>query len=397
MSQAEQAVALLEVGKVEEAMNILKKIEKDDDLLAKYEAKDVYYQFGFYEEGIALITDMLKEAPEDGELLVSLSSMYIDIERDEEAIDLLSDVEEEDPYYLASLLMLADLYQMQGLFEVAEAKLFTAKDHAPDELIIDMALAELMFSIGQFHRAIPFYEKVLDNNLQIEGISITERLAECYGTLGKYEEALKMYDELEEESPDILFKHGYIAKQLQRNKIAIQKWEELLAMDPDYFSTYTELAEAYQDEGQIKEALETLEKGLRQDEYNKALYLQLARLHYESGNIPQAISFAKEAIALDYDYKEAILLLVQMYQQKDDYEAIVDLITTIKETNSEDGDYDWELAKAYEALEEYDAALQAYEKAYLALSYDAPFLKAYGYFLVEEGLRDRAIQVLSDY
>jgi len=167
MSQAEQAVALLEVGQVEEAMNILKKIEKDDDLLAKYEAKDVYYQFGFYEEGIALITDMLKEAPEDGELLVSLSSMYIDIERDEEAIDLLSDVEEEDPYYLASLLMLADLYQMQGLFEVAEAKLFTAKDHAPDELIIDMALAELMFSIGQFHRAIPFYEKVLDNNLQI--------------------------------------------------------------------------------------------------------------------------------------------------------------------------------------------------------------------------------------
>src|SRR5699024_9595097 len=102
-------------------------------------------------------------------------------------------------------------------------------------------------------------------------------------------------------------------------------------------------------------------------EYNKALYLQLARLHYESGNIPQAISFAKEAIALDYDYKEAILLLVQMYQQKDDYEAIVDLITTIKETNSEDGDYDWELAKAYEA------------------------------FIVEEGLRDRAIQELSDY
>src|SRR5699024_11450795 len=99
--------------------------------------------------------------------------------------------------------MLADLYQMQGLFEVAEAKLFTAKDHAPDELIIDMALAELMFSIGQFHRAIPFYEKVLDNNLQIEGISIKESKDECNGTLGKYEEAIKMYEELEEETIDL--------------------------------------------------------------------------------------------------------------------------------------------------------------------------------------------------
>lgn len=397
MSKAKEAVALLEVGQVEEALKILAQIEKDEDILAKYEAKDVYYQFGFYEEGIALVKNLLKDAPEDGELLVSLSSMYIDIEEDEEAIDLLSRVDEDDPFYLASLLMLADLYQMQGLFEVAEAKLFTAKEQAPDELIIDMALAELMYSIGQFHRAIPFYEKVLDANLQIDGISITERLAECYGTLGKYEEALTLYEKLEDETPDMLFKHGYIAKQLKRNKIAIQKWEELLAIDPDYFSTYVELAEAYEDEGQFDDALKTLEEGLKHDEFNKELYLKLARVYVKTGSIKEAISYAKEAVALDYDYKEAILLLVNLYEQEDDFEAIVDLLLEIKQTNSEDGDYDFELAKAYEELEEYDVALQSYEKAYLALNYDAEFLKSYGHFLLEDGKREEAIKILNEY
>src|SRR5699024_2174641 len=132
--------------------------------------------FGFYDEGIAHVKNMLKFAPNDGELLAALAAMYIDLEEDDEAIELLLAIEEEDPFHLSALLMLADLYYVQGLFEVSETKLFAAKELAPEEIIIDFALGELFFSIGEYHRAIPFYEKINKETDEMDNISIVERL-----------------------------------------------------------------------------------------------------------------------------------------------------------------------------------------------------------------------------
>src|SRR5690625_3949246 len=240
-----KVIDLLESGQVEEALILLKQMKESEDLLEQYVAKDIYYQFGFYDEGIQHVSNMLKFAPNDGELLVALAAMYIDIEEDGKAIELLSEIQEDDPFYLSSLLMLADLYFVQGLFEVSEVKLFDAKKIEPNEILIDFALGELFFSTGEYHRAIPFYEKVSKVEDVIDHISIIERLAECYGTLGKYEEAFALYEKIESTDPNILFKHGYMAKQVGRNQIAIQKWEALLDIDPAYFSVYNELASVY--------------------------------------------------------------------------------------------------------------------------------------------------------
>lgn len=397
MKKIEQAVELLEAGQIDEAFILLEQIEQSNDLLAHYDVKDIYYQFGFYEQGISHVKNMLKRAPKDGELLVSLAAMYIDIEEDSEAIDSLLQVDENDPYYLSSLLMLADLYYVQGLFEVSEAKLFDAKKFAPDEVVVDFALAELFFSIGEYHRAIPFYEKISKIHETFDHVSVIERLAECYGTLGKYEEAYALYEKISSDDPNILFKHGYIANQLKQYQTAIQKWEQLLAVDPDYYSVYPELAKAYEVEGNHAEATKILQIGLEHDNFNKEIYLQLARSCEKQQNVEDAIQFAKEAIALDYDYKEAILFLVEMYKQQNDNEAVIDLLQEIIGTNSEDGDYDWELARAYEAMEEYDNAKTFYAKAHESLHNHADFLKEYGYFLVEEGLVKKAVSILNQY
>lgn len=392
-----KAIELLEAGQVDEALILLKQMEESEDLLEQYVAKDIYYQFGFYDEGIQHVSNMLKFAPNDGELLVALAAMYIDIEEDGQAIELLLEVQDDDPFYLSSLLMLADLYFVQGLFEVSEVKLFDAKKIDPDEILIDFALAELFFSTGEYHRAIPFYEKVNEKEDVIDHISITERLAECYGTLGRYEEAFSLYEKIESNDPNILFKHGYMAKQVGRNQIAIQKWEALLDLDPAYFSVYPELATVYEDENNTEDALRILQLSLTQNTFNKEVYLKMARLYYKQQGIGDAIAYAKEAIALDYDYKEAILFLVKLYEIQDEDEAIIELLLEVKATESEDGDYDWELAKAYERSEMYKEANLHFDKAYDTLQYQADFLLEYGQFLVEEGKIEQALNVLKQY
>ncbi|MBO1003044.1 tetratricopeptide repeat protein [Pseudogracilibacillus auburnensis] len=397
MDKIEQATEWMNDGKVDEAIELLQQMiptASDDE---KFMIAENFYDWGFFEEAIVLLEQLVKKYPKEGQLLTKLAEMYIELEKDEIAIHLLNDMEEEDPFYIQSLIHLADLYQAQGLFEVSEQKLLEAKKLDPDEVIIDFALGELLFSIGQSNRAIPFYEKVLRQTTEVNHISITERLAECHATIGHYEEALQFYNKIENEHPDTLFKYGFTAYQQNRNDIAINVWKRLIELDPYYHSVYVELAMAMKAEGLMEDAYETAKQGLVYDQFNKELFYLVGQLALQLHDEAESIEHLNKAIDLDYDYKEAIVALVQLYEDKEQYSQIIELLTGIKESGVEDPIYDWELAKALAKEERYKEALTAYNNASEHLTYDSEFLKEYGYFLTEEGLIKDAIQVLTKY
>lgn len=396
MELYETAVKMMDEGLVEEALDILKKHAEESDDEEKYLIAELYYERGFYDEAIKLLNQLLIKYPKEGELITKLAEMHIELEEDEFAIQLLNEIPKDDPYYIAALIQLADLYQVQGLFEVSEQKLLEAKKLAPDEKVIDFALGELFFSIGDFGRAIANYEK-LDPKEKINDISILERITECYALLGNYEKALDYYQQLDSEDPDTLFKYGFTAHQAKRNEIAIQQWEKLIELDPYYHSAYYQLASVYKEENMIDKAYDAVMEGLKYDEFNKELYFLAGQLSFTKGKEKDAILYLEKAIELDYDYQEAILALIEIYRENNEYEKIIALLTDIKQSGATDPIYDWELAKAYETVEDYEKALSAYEEASVYLQHESEFLKEYGYFLVEEGLSHKAIEILEHY
>lgn len=397
MEIIQQAAQWVEEGKVEEAVAFLQEEAKtatDDTLFAII---DAFYEWGFFEEAIVLLETLLKKYPDEGELMILLADMFIELERDDEAIEQLNQLDASDSHYVQALLQLADVYHAQGLFEVAEQKLLEAKELEANEPVIDFALGEFLFAIGQSNRAIPFYEKVLEKLSDINGIEVQERLAESHAALGHYETALEYFKSLESDHPDVLFKYGFTAAQQNRNDIAIQAWRELLELDPYYHTVYAELAIALKEEGQIEEALETAKKGLEQDEFHKELYMIAGELSIQLQQHEAAIEYLQEALVLDYDYQKAVILLVDLYKSEGKQEAIIELLTSTQEMGADDPLYDWELARAYEEDEQYKEALAAYDKAYPLLGHDSAFLKEYGYFLTEEGQLAKAKTVLDSY
>lgn len=397
MEKLEEIMQLMEIGQVDDGLNLLTdylKTATDDE---KYTVSELYEQFGFYEEAVEVLNDLLKKYPNEGQIMTKLAQLYIELEKDDLAIELLNNVNQEDPSYLPSLLILADLYEAQGLFEVAEQKLLLAKETFPDEVIIDYALAELLFSIGKMNRAIPFYEKVLKEFDHINEVSIEERLAESYAMIGQYEKALAYYSQLDSKQADTLFKYGMTAYQEKRFDLAIQVWQELLELDPYYHTAYVELAKLQKESGLKKEAYETIQKGLHYDDYDKAMYLLAGQLAAQLDLKKEAIDYLEKAIALDTDYQEAILSLAALYRKEKDNQAIVDLLEQDDILNNEEPLYHWELAKAHDALENYDDARNHYDKAAVYLSHDGDFLKEYGYFLLEEGRQKEALETLQAY
>lgn len=392
-----EAVHLMESKQTEKAISKLDNYLPMADDEERYTIAELYIQWGFIKEASMVLHELLQKFPKEGEIKIMLAEVYIELENDEEAIELLNDIEEDDPAYVQTLIQLADLYQAQGLFEVAEQKLLTAKQHEPNEPIIDFALGELLFSTGSYLHAITYYEKILPVTHEIANVSINDRLAEAYAATGEYERALSIFQSIESEDPDTLFKYGFTALHAGRRDIAIKAWEQVIELDTYYHTAYYQLAKAYEEEKMINEAYSTAKKGIQIDEFNKELYFFAGSLAHQLNEDNESEKWVREAIALDPDYKEAILFLIELFKNQNKHEGIAELINEIKEMGASDPIYEWELARAYNEIESYDNALKHYMEAYNSLNQDSDFLKEFAYFLTEEGRMEKAVPVFEEY
>ena len=392
-----KAVRLMENNQSEEAIKLIEAFLPTADDDKKYTIAEFYLQWGFLQEALVILQELLSKYPEESDIKVMLADIYIELEDDKKAINLLDDIKDDDPIYVQVLLQLADLYQAQGLFEVAELKLLEAKKISPNEPIIDFALGEFLFSIGEYKRSIIYYEKIPQETKELANISIHARLAEAYASSGEYEIALPFFEKVDSNNPDILFKYGFTAYHANRKDIAINVWKKVIDLDEHYHSVYYELAKAYREEGLIKEAYDTSEKGLQMDEFNKELYYYTGLLAHQLDNLVESEKLIRQAIALDADYKEAVLFLIELFKMKDDHTEIVTLIKDINSLGAEDSLYDWELARAYLEMESYGNALESYRETYNTLNDDGEFLKEYGEFLIEDGKMDEAIPIFEAY
>ncbi|GAA4071800.1 tetratricopeptide repeat protein [Amphibacillus indicireducens] len=397
MNPIDQAIQLIEQDEIKKAVSILRDYVRqasDNDLIT---IADLFIELGLLDDARSILESLLEDYPDESDIRLVLAEIYIDLENDEQALNHLEAIDQSSDEYIASLMVAADLYQTQGLFEVAEQKLIEAKQLAPNEVLINFAQAELAFSLGKYDDALFNYRKIHQQNDQIAEVDLTLRIAESLAAIGEFEEALDYYQDVEIDDPEILFRYGFIAYQANRMDIAIHTWEELLKQDPEYGSVYNFLAEAYQEEGLIDQGYQATQKGLEIDPLNKELLLTAASLARKVGQNDESYRLARKAISIDPGYKAGILFLIENYRKEDDFEAIIDLLTHIIEQGEEDGYYKWELAKAYEAEETYDLALKYYQDAYNDFKDDSDFLKAYGYFLVEEGMREEAVQIFTRY
>lgn len=397
MEEIHRAITLMEQYKTDEAIKVLEEFLPQANEDEKYTIAELYKQWGMLEEAKMILLGLVQQYPDETDLKLMLADIHIDLQEDQEAIELLNKFNSNDEEYLAVLLQLADLYQTQGLFEVAEQKLLEAKQLDPAERLIDFALGELSFSNGEYLKAIPYYEKVYAMQQVMAEVEIPVRLAECYAATGEFEKALEYFQLVETDDVDVLFRYGFIGYRADRYDIAKQAWERVIELDPEYQSVYQYLAEVYEAEGLLQEAYETAKKGIDMDELNKDLYLIAGSLARKVGDHAAGYQLAREAVSIDPGFKEAVLFLIESYKHDQDNEAIIDLLTHIIDQGEEEGYYKWELAKAYKEEESFSEALKLYQDAYNIFKDDEDFLKEYGYFLVEEGRRSEAITILERY
>ncbi|MBG9367871.1 tetratricopeptide repeat protein [Streptococcus sp. NLN64] len=344
-------------------------------------------EMGFYDQA-QLLYEKVKEAYP--EAFLSLAQMASQEGRTEEAFAYLEEIPKTSDWYLASLLVKADLYQAEGLTDVAREKLMEAQELSDDPIIV-FGIAELEFELGNFRAAIQAYAS-LDNReiYALTGISTYQRIALSYASLGKMEAAIEFLEKAIELEYDDKSVHELALLLLEtgRAQRALDYFRQLEALSPDMLGFEWGYARALKEEHQLEEALRVAKAGLAKNPFDDHLLLLASQLSYELHETQEAKAYLLEAKEVAEDLEEIYLRLSNLYLEE---EAYADLVAQIP------ADVDsvltkWNLAKALLALEEDERALAIYQDLAGDLKANPEFLEEYAYILRQMGQIDEAAQ-----
>ncbi|WP_102692509.1 tetratricopeptide repeat protein [Rummeliibacillus pycnus] len=396
MEIQKRMIEAIQQGDLESVQNLLEdfKIQADPDM--QYEVVGFFMNFGFLDEADELLEHLQYLFPDEAQLKIDRATLLMDREQEDEALNLLMSISPTTPEYPQVLLALADYYQMQGLYEASEQRINEALELLPAEPLLHFAKAELLMEMGRFTEAARIYHELYEEQTEIAGVRLVERLAEVHRAGAAFEEALTFYMKALEDntSPDLLFGAAYSAFQSQMYETAIRYAEDLKTFDPDYFSAYLLLAQSYAMLENNKKAYEIIKEGLTRDEYDKELYLFAGKMALKNSLPEEAEKYLRQAIALDSEYMEAIITLVSVLSKEERDEEIIELIEQLEQES-----FDWSTLSAfaavsYDRLENYERAYDFYQLAYNDHKEDPLFLEKYAYFLIEDGKREEAHAVV---
>ncbi|MBX8937330.1 lipopolysaccharide assembly protein LapB [Enterococcus gilvus] len=397
-SYSEKMLAALKDENLTEANLMFEEALKKDDPEILASLAEELQALGFIEEAKRVLEKLLKDFPEEDVFYLSLAEIAIEDDLIDDAFEYLEKIKPESENYLESLLVTADLYQVLGIPEVSEAKLLQAKTIAPEEPLITFALAELHFSANQLGEAINDYGQLQKQGIdEIANISIDERIGSAYSMMGGFEEAIPFLERAleKEHTSDRLFQLGFTYYQLHDHQKAINYLQELITIDPQYQSGYYYLADSLKEEELLEEALSAAEEGVKENPYQVELLHMASEIAYRLRDSKKAEELLLQALETGDKTDETLLTLSNLYLNEEQPDKAIEMISQMDE---EDNPYAaWNLAQAYNELEDFDAARTYYKQAYEDLAHEPDFLKAYGIFLREDGQLEPARAVLTNY
>ncbi|MFC4617797.1 tetratricopeptide repeat protein [Camelliibacillus cellulosilyticus] len=394
MDDLSLAVQLVETGQYEAGLAKIKAILSEADDETAYQIATLYSEWGLAEEAFHILKNLHRSHPSDSNILLILAETAIDLDKEDDAIGWLAQIHRLDDNYLSAQVLLADLYQAQGLEEAAENRLLAARKMAPHEPVLAFALGEFYLSTGKPQQALSFYQEVLHaETLSHENIHL--KLAEALSMSGRFEEAMIHYRKGldREKTLDGLFGYAVTAIRIEKYQTAISALEELKALDPQYSTLYPLLAEAYLHEGANDEALEVLEAGMKIDDFNERLFLDAADVAVKNGDPAMAETYLERLLEKNPEQTEGLKKLVELKRER---EAYTDVIRLLGEEAAIDPELRWYLAKAYQEEEELPQALEQYEASYAHYRKDPDFLADFGEALWQAGERDKASKILRE-
>ncbi|HER0885595.1 TPA: tetratricopeptide repeat protein [Streptococcus pyogenes] len=392
MLNSEKMIASLDQQDLAHAEKYFQKALKEDDADSLIALGEYLESIGFLPHAKRIYWQLADDYPE---LNINLAQIAAEDDAIEEAFLYLDKVSKDSPNYLSALLVIADLYDMEGLTEVAREKLLQAVAISSEPLVI-FGLAEIDMSLQYFKEAIDYYAQ-LDNRqiLELTGISTYQRIGRAYASLGKFEAAIEFLEKAVaiEYEDETVFELATLMYDQENYQKANLYFKQLETINPDYPGYEYGYALSLHEEHKTSEALRLVQQGLRKNAFDSQLLLLASQLSYELHDRQNAENYLLQAKEVAVDDEEIFMRLATLYFDAERFEEVIALNReTIDNVLTK-----WTIAKAYHALEQEEVALALYNEISADLAENPEFLQDYAYLLREFGQFHKAIQMATAY
>ncbi|HHW3714620.1 TPA: hypothetical protein ACUU3J_000212 [Streptococcus pyogenes] len=392
MLNSEKMIASLDQQDLAHAEKYFQKALKEDDADSLIALGEYLESIGFLPHAKRIYLQLADDYPE---LNINLAQIAAEDDAIEEAFLYLDKVSKDSPNYLSALLVMADLYDMEGLTEVAREKLLQAVAISSEPLVI-FGLAEIDMSLQYFKEAIDYYAQ-LDNRqiLELTGISTYQRIGRAYASLGKFEAAIEFLEKAVaiEYEDETVFELATLLYDQENYQKANLYFKQLETINPDYPGYEYGYALSLHEEHKTSEALRLVQQGLRKNAFDSQLLLLASQLSYELHDRQNAENYLLQAKEVAVDDEEILMRLATLYFDAERFEEVIVLNReTIDNVLTK-----WTIAKAYHALEQEEVALALYNEISADLAENPEFLQDYAYLLREFGQFHKAIQMATAY
>ena len=392
MSKSEQMLAALQEQDLALADRYFEQALTTDSEEELLDLADYLESIGFFPQAKRIFE---KLAPDYPASYISLAAIASDDGDLEQAFAYLEEIQPDSDWYVAALLAKADLYQLEGLPDVAREKL-TQAAALTDEPLVTFGLAEIDLELGDFSQAIKEYAQ-LDNRTIFEqtGVSTYQRIGVCYASLGKFAAAIEFLEkavELEYDDAAVYELATILADQEEYQKANLY-FKQLDTLSPDFEGYEYGYALSLHADHRTAEALTLAQQGLAKNPFETRLLLLASQLSYELHDEKAAENYLLQAQEDADDLEEIALRLTTLYLEQERYEDILEFA----EQEVDNALTRWNLARAYQALENLEKAEELYNQLARELQDNPEFLEQYVYLLRELGRFEEAKRAAASY
>lgn len=385
MNNSQQMLQALEEQDLTKAEHYFVKALENDPSDLLYELATYLEGIGFYPQAKEIYLKIVEDFPE---VHLNLAAIASEDGQIEEAFAYLEEIQPDSDWYVSALVLKADLYQLEGLTDVAREKLLEALTYSEDPLLI-LGLAELDSELENYQEAIQGYAQ-LDNRIIYEqtGISTYQRIGFAYAQLGKFETAIEFLEKaLELEYDDLTaFELASLYFDQEEYQKAVLYFKQIDTISPDFEGYEYGYSQALHKEHQVQEALRIAKQGLEKNPFETRLLLAASQFSYELHDASGAENYLLTAKEDAEDIEEILLRLATIYLEQERYEDILDL----QSEEPENLLTKWMIARSYQEMDDLDTAYEHYQELVGDLKDNPEFLEHYIYLLRELGYFEEA-------
>jgi arylsulfatase A-like enzyme/Tfp pilus assembly protein PilF len=263
-----------------------------------------------YDRALGLLDQVISEDPGIMEARQVRANIYLQLDRNEDAVEECQEALKVDPEYNAAIFTLAQAYKKLKKYDEAVAGFERALQLDPRDAKPHVNLGELYLDTKDFDKAVVHLEAAISID--------PEHSSQAHNFLGAALLEKKMLDQAEKELllalemrpriPDAHYNLGLIHEERGDLKRAMEEYKKEIEIHPGAYPAHFNLALLYRKTGQLQEQVSELKEAIQADQGFARAYLFLAKAYLDMNeNFDEAIDLAKKGLALEPESESAPL------------------------------------------------------------------------------------------